>query len=176
MSLFNVFVGKDLLEDIYVVIEILVNVDLIKYEIDKESGVLFVDCFMFIVMFYLCNYGYINYILFLDGDLVDVLVLILYLLQLGFVICCCLVGVLKMIDEVGEDVKLIVVLYIKLSKEYDYIKDVNDLLELLKVQIVYFFEYYKDFEKGKWVKVEGWENVEVVKVEIVVFFECVKNK
>lgn len=78
MSLFNVFAGKDLSEDIYVVIEISVNVDSIKYEIDKESGVLFVDRFMFIAMFYLCNYGYINYILFLDGDSVDVLVLISY--------------------------------------------------------------------------------------------------
>lgn len=121
MSLNNVLVGKLLFDDIYVVIEIFVNVDLIKYEVDKEFGVVFVDCFMLVFMFYLCNYGYVNYILLLDGDLVDVLVLILYFLILGFVICCCFVGVLKMMDEFGEDVKVVVVLYIKIFKEYDYI-------------------------------------------------------
>lgn len=74
MSLLNVPAGKDLPEDIYVVIEIPANADPIKYEVDKESGALFVDRFMSTAMFYPCNYGYINHTLSLDGDPVDVLV------------------------------------------------------------------------------------------------------
>ena len=176
MSLLNVPAGKDLPEDIYVVIEIPANADPIKYEVDKESGALFVDRFMSTAMFYPCNYGYINHTLSLDGDPVDVLVPTPYPLQPGSVIRCRPVGVLKMTDESGEDAKLVAVPHTKLSKEYDHIKDVNDLPELLKAQIAHFFEHYKDLEKGKWVKVEGWENAEAAKAEIVASFERAKNK
>ena len=162
MSLLNVPAGKDLPEDIYVVIEIPANADPIKYEIDKESGALFVDRFMSTAMFYPCNYGY--------------MVPTPYPLQPGSVIRGRPVGVLKMTDEAGEDAKLIAVPHTKLSKEYDHIKDVNDLPELLKAQIAHFFEHYKDLEKGKWVKVEGWENAEAAKAEIVASFERAKNK
>ena len=93
MSLLNVPAGKDLPEDIYVVIEIPANADPIKYEIDKESGALFVDRFMSTAMFYPCNYGYINHTLSLDGDPVDVLVPTPYPLQPGSVIRCRPVGV-----------------------------------------------------------------------------------
>ena len=165
MSLLNVPAGKDLPEDIYVVIEIPANADPIKYEIDKESGALFVDRFMSTAMFYPCNYGYINHTLSLDGDPVDVLVPTPYPLQPGSVIRCRPVGVLKMTDEAGEDAKLIAVPHTKLSKEYDHIKDVNDLPELLKAQIAHFFEHYKDLEKGKWVKVEGRETQKPLKLK-----------
>ncbi|MDU6813774.1 MAG: inorganic diphosphatase [Klebsiella pneumoniae] len=147
MSLLNVPAGKDLPEDIYVVIEIPANADPIKYEVDKESGALFVDRFMSTAMFYPCNYGYINH-----------------------------TGVLKMTDESGEDAKLVAVPHTKLSKEYDHINDVNDLPELLKAQITHFFEHYKDLEKGKWVKVDGWDNAEAAKAEIVASFERAKQK
>ncbi len=154
MSLLNVPAGKDLPEDIYVVIEIPANADPIKYEIDKESGALFVDRFMSTAMFYPCNYGYINHTLSLDGDPVDVLVPTPYPLQPGSVIRCRPVGVLKMTDEAGEDAKLIAVPHTKLSKEYDHIKDVNDLPELLKAQIAHFFEHYKDLEKASGLKLK----------------------
>lgn len=176
MSLLNVPAGKDLPEDIYVVIEIPANADPIKYEVDKESGALFVDRFMSTAMFYPCNYGYINHTLSLDGDPVDVLVPTPYPLQPGSVIRCRPVGVLKMTDEAGEDAKLIAVPHTKLSKEYDHINDVNDLPELLKAQITHFFEHYKDLEKGKWVKVDGWDNAEAAKAEIVASFERAKQK
>ncbi len=143
-SLLNVPAGKDLPEDIYVVIEIPANADPIKYEIDKESGALFVDRFMSNAMFYPCNYGYINHTLSLDGDPVDVLVPTPYPLQPGSVISCRPVGVLKMTDEAVEDAKLIAVPHTKLSKEYDQIKDVNDQPELLKAQIAHFFEHSKN--------------------------------
>jgi inorganic pyrophosphatase len=176
MSLLNVPAGKDLPEDIYVVIEIPANADPIKYEVDKDSGALFVDRFMSTAMFYPCNYGYINHTLSLDGDPVDVLVPTPYPLEPGSVIRCRPVGVLKMTDESGEDAKLVAVPHTKLSKEYDHIKDVNDLPELLKAQITHFFEHYKDLEKGKWVKVDGWDNAEAAKAEIVASFERAAKK
>lgn len=176
MSLNNVPAGKELPEDIYVVIEIPANADPIKYEVDKESGALFVDRFMSTAMFYPCNYGYINHTLSLDGDPVDVLVPTPYPLQPGSVIRCRPVGVLKMTDESGEDAKLVAVPHTKLSKEYDHIKDVNDLPELLKAQITHFFEHYKDLEKGKWVKVDGWEDAAAAKAEIIASFERAAKK
>ena len=156
MSLLNVPAGKELPEDIYVVIEIPANADPIKYEIDKDTGALFVDRFMSTAMFYPCNYGYINHTLSLDGDPVDVLVPTPYPLQPGSVIRCRPVGVLKMTDEAGEDAKLVA--------------------ELLKAQIAHFFEHYKDLEKGKWVKVEGWDNAEAAKAEIIASFERAAKK
>ena len=158
MSLNLVPAGKELPEDIYVVIEIPQNADPIKYEIDKESGAIFVDRFMATPMFYPCNYGYINNTLSLDGDPVDVLVPTPYPLVPGAVIRCRPVGVLKMSDEAGQDAKLVAVPHSKLTKLYDDIKDVEDLSDLLKGQIKHFFERYKELEAGKWVKVEGWGN------------------
>jgi inorganic pyrophosphatase len=158
MSLNLVPSGKEMPEDIYVVIEIPQNADPIKYEIDKASGAIFVDRFMSTPMFYPCNYGYINNTLSLDGDPVDVLVPTPYPLIPGSVIRCRPVGVLKMSDEAGQDAKLVAVPHSKLTKQYEHINDVDDLPELLKAQIRHFFERYKELEAGKWVKVEGWGN------------------
>ncbi|MCP1065288.1 inorganic diphosphatase [Serratia symbiotica] len=176
MSLNLVPAGKDLPEDIYVIIEIPANADPIKYEIDKDTGALFVDRFMSTAMFYPCNYGYINHTMSLDGDPVDVLVPTPYTLQPGSVIRCCPVGVLKMTDEAGEDAKLVAVPHNKLTKEYDHIKDVNDLPELLRAQIAHFFKHYKGLETGKWVKVEGWADAAAAKAEIVASFERAAKK
>ena len=156
MSLNLVPSGKEMPEDIYVVIEIPQNADPIKYEIDKASGAIFVDRFMSTPMFYPCNYGYINNTLSLDGDPVDVLVPTPFPLIPGSVIRCRPVGVLKMSDEAGQDAKLVAVPHSKLTKQYEHINDVHELPELLKAQIRHFFERYKELEAGKWVKVEGW--------------------
>ncbi|QEH08176.1 inorganic diphosphatase [Histophilus somni] len=175
MGLENVPAGKALPDDIYVVIEIPANSDPIKYEVDKESGALFVDRFMATAMFYPANYGYVNNTLSSDGDPVDVLVPTPYPLQPGSVIRCRPVGVLKMTDEAGGDAKVVAVPHTKLSKEYDYIKDVDDLPALLKAQIQHFFESYKALEAGKWVKVDGWEGVESARQEILESFERAKK-
>lgn len=176
MSLNLVPAGKNPPEDIYVIIEISANADPIKYEVDKDTGALFVDRFMFTAMFYPCNYGYINHTLSLDGDPVDVLVLTPYPLQPGSVIRCRPVGVLKMSDEAGEDVKLVAVPHNKLTKKYDYIKDINDLPELLRDQIAHFFEHYKDLETDKWVKVKVWADAAAAKAEIIASFERAAKK
>ncbi len=175
MGLEIVPAGKELPDDIYVVIEIPANSDPIKYEVDKETGTLFVDRFMATAMFYPANYGYVNHTLSSDGDPVDVLVPTPYPLQPGSVIRCRPVGVLKMTDEAGGDAKVVAVPHSKLSKEYDHIKDVNDLPALLKAQIQHFFESYKALEAGKWVKVEGWEGVESARKEILDSFERAKK-
>ncbi|VAY02193.1 Inorganic pyrophosphatase [Arsenophonus endosymbiont of Aleurodicus dispersus] len=176
MSLKNIPAGEKLPEDIYVIIEITANTNPIKYEVDKKYGAIFVDRFMSTTMVYPCNYGYINHTLSLDGDPVDVLVPTPYPLQTGTVIRCCPIGVLKMKDESGEDSKLVAVPHSKLTKEYDHIKDINDFPKLLLAQIKYFFEHYKDLEQGKWVKVEGWENIDAAKNEIISSFERAVKK
>lgn len=175
MGLELVPAGKELPDDIYVIIEIPANADPIKYEVDKETGSLFVDRFMATAMFYPANYGYVNNTLSSDGDPVDVLVPTPYPLQPGSVIRCRPVGVLKMTDEAGGDAKVVAVPHTKLSKEYDHIKDVNDLPALLKAQIQHFFESYKALEAGKWVKVEGWGDVNEARKEILDSFERAKK-
>lgn len=166
MSLSAVPAGKNLPEEINVIIEIPANADPIKYEVDKDTATVWVDRFMSAPMFYPCNYGFVNQTLSLDGDPVDVLVPTPYPLMPGSVIRCRPVGVLHMSDESGEDAKVVAVPVSKLTKEYDHIKDVNDLPELLKAQITHFFERYKELEAGKWVKVEGWGDAAAAKAEI----------
>ena len=175
MSLGNVTAGANMPEEVNVIIEIPANADPIKYEVDKDTGTLWVDRFMATAMFYPANYGFVNQTLSLDGDPVDVLVPTPYPLQAGSVIKCRPVGVLKMTDESGEDAKVIAVPVSKLTKEYDHINEVDDLPELLKAQITHFFERYKELEKGKWVKVDGWGDAAAAKEEIVSSFERAKK-
>jgi|TARA_B110000971_G_scaffold166613_1_gene170729 inorganic pyrophosphatase len=166
MSFQNIPAGKDLPNDIYVVIEIPANSSPVKYEIDKDADALFVDRFMASPMFYPANYGYINNTLADDGDALDVLVLTPHPVVPGSVIRCRPVGVLNMTDEAGEDAKLLAVPHEKLTQAYNHVQDITDLPEMLRNQIKEFFENYKNLEKGKWVKVESWEGVESAKAKI----------
>ena len=159
--------GKDLPNDIYVAIEIPANASPIKYEIDKDMDALLVDRFMATPMFYPANYGYINNTLADDGDALDVLVITPYPVVPGSVIRARPVGVLKMTDEAGGDEKLLAVPHEKLTQLYNDIQDIDDVPQLLKDQIAHFFENYKDLEKGKWVKVEGWENADAAREAIM---------
>ncbi|MBA3988704.1 MAG: inorganic diphosphatase [Idiomarina sp.] len=171
MSLKLVPAGDKMPEEVNVIIEIPANAEPIKYEVDKDTGALWVDRFMATPMFYPANYGYVNDTLSLDGDPVDVLVPTPYPLQHGSVITCRPIGVLKMTDESGEDAKVIAVPISKLTKQYDHVQDIDDLDPLLKAQIQHFFESYKQLEKGKWVKVEGWADAAAAKDEIKSSFE-----
>ncbi len=166
MSLNKVPAGKNIPEEINVIIEIPAHADPIKYEVDKESGAIFVDRFMATCMHYPCNYGYVPHTLSEDDDPVDVLVPTPFPLMAGSVIRCRPVGVLKMTDESGVDAKVIAVPIGKLTSLYDEIEEATQLPKLLRDQIIHFFEHYKDLEPGKWVKVEGWENAEAAKEEI----------
>jgi len=167
MSLNKVSSGKDLPNDFNVIIEIPMNADPIKYEVDKESGAIFVDRFMGTAMHYPCNYGYVPNTLSLDGDPVDVLVITPFPLIPGVVVRCRPIGVLKMTDESGEDAKVLAVPVDKVLSIYSHWQKPEDLNELRLRQIQHFFEHYKDLEKGKWVKIDGWYGPEEAKQEIL---------
>jgi len=166
MNLENVSAGKNVPDEINVVIEIPAHSDPVKYEVDKDTGAMFVDRFMSTPMFYPCNYGYVPQTLSEDGDPVDVLVVTPIPLINGSVIRCRPVGILNMIDEAGRDGKLVAVPVAKLSNLYDHVQTVDDLPAPLLAQIGHFFEHYKDLEAGKWVKVEEWAGVDAAKAEI----------
>jgi inorganic pyrophosphatase len=159
--------GKDLPNDFNVVIEISMHSEPIKYEVDKESGAIFVDRFMSTAMHYPCNYGYIPHTIAGDGDPVDVLVMSQFALPPGVVVRCRPIGMLKMTDEAGEDAKLLAVPVDKLTPMYRSVTSPRDLPQIILDQISHFFEHYKDLEPGKFVKVQGWGDVEDAKREIV---------
>jgi len=166
MSFELVPAGKSLPDDFNVVIEIPMNSG-IKYEIDKDSNSLFVDRLVSTAMYYPCNYGYIPHTLCGDGDAADVLVVFPQPVQAGSVIRCRPLGVLKMTDEAGEDAKIVAVPHDKLTTLYSKVKTIADLPEITLKQIEHFFEHYKDLEKGKWVKVAGWGDLEEARTEIL---------
>jgi inorganic pyrophosphatase len=157
MSVEDVKIGKNPPHEINVIIEIPYGSN-IKYEMDKDSGMIFVD--RFIPMNYPCNYGYIPHTLSGDGDPADVLVVGKFALQPGVVIACRPIAVLLMEDESGTDEKILAVPTNKLSQEFVDINGYKDLPEITINTITHFFEHYKDLEKNKWVKVLGWDNAE----------------
>ena len=167
MGLERVPSGKDLPNDFNVVIEIPMHSDPVKYEVDKESGAVFVDRFMSTAMHYPCNYGYIPHTIAGDGDPVDVLVMTQFALPPGVVVRCRPIGMLKMVDEAGEDAKLLAVPVDKLTPMYRSVQSPRDLPQVLLDQISHFFEHYKDLEPGKFVKVQGWADIEEAKKEIM---------
>ena len=167
MSLDLVTAGRDVPDDINVIIEISAHGDPIKFEVDKDTNAVFVDRFMGTTMRYPCNYGYINHTIAGDGDPVDVLVVTPFPLQPGVVIRCRPVGLLKMEDESGLDAKVLAVPVTKLAPVYETVRTAEDLPELLLKQISHFFEHYKDLEPGKWVKVLGWGSVDDAREEIL---------
>lgn len=176
MSLTKIGYGEKAPEEFNVVIEIPMNSDPVKYEIDDETGVVMVDRFMLAAMHYPCNYGYVPQTISEDGDPVDVLVLSPFPIQIGAVIKCRAVGVLNMEDEAGGDAKVLAVPVTKLYPPYRHIQGPSDLPQEELDRIQHFFERYKDLEKGKWVKVEGWADAEAAKAEITSSIERYKAK
>ncbi len=167
MSLHNVTPGNKAPEEFNVIIEIPMNGDPIKYEVDEDSGALFVDRFMGTAMHYPCNYGYVPQTLAADGDPVDVLVITPVPLIPGVVVTCRPLGMLKMTDEAGGDNKLLAVPTDKILPIYSQWRKVEDLNPSRLKAIQHFFEHYKDLDAGKWVKVDGWEGPDAAREEIV---------
>ena len=160
MDLSKVPVGKNPPWDVNVVIEIPVGGDPVKYEVDKESGAVFVDRFLHTAMYYPCNYGFIPHTLSGDGDPVDVCVVGRHPVVPGSVLRARPIGVLLMEDEAGADEKLLAVPVSKLHPFYENVNNYTDLPSIVIEQIAHFFEHYKDLEKGKWVKIIGWADAE----------------
>lgn len=164
--------GRQVPIDCNVVIEIPAHSEPVKYEVDKETGMLTVDRFMTATMRYPCDYGYIPSTLAEDGDPIDVLVISPVPLLSGCIIRVRPIGLLKMTDEAGKDSKILAVPITQLTTLYQNIQKPTDLFPLLLEQISHFFKHYKDLEEGKWVTVEGWEGPEVAQAEIQKGIQC----
>lgn len=158
MPLSQIPVGQNVPQDINVIIENPMGGDPVKYEMDKESGFMFVDRFLHTAMVYPGNYGFIPHTLSGDGDPVDVLVIGQVPVMPGAVMRSRPVGVLLMEDDGGTDEKIIAVPVAKLYPYHNNVSDLTDLPQILRDQIAHFFSHYKDLEKGKWSKVLGWGN------------------
>ncbi len=167
MILDRVNSGNNVPNEVNVIIEIPSNSPPIKYEVDKETGAMFVDRFMNTAMHYPCNYGYVPGTLSEDGDPVDVLVVTPIPVNIGSVIPVRPLGMLRMTDEAGPDAKIIAVPIDKLSTLYRQMTSFRDLPKQLLDSISHFFDHYKDLEPNKWVNIDGWGDIDEAKQEIV---------
>ena len=167
-------IGKNPPDDVNVVIEVPLGGEPIKYEMDKESGTLFVDRFLYTSMRYPGNYGFIPHTLSGDGDPCDVLVANTRAIAPGAVINVRPVGVLVMEDDGGQDEKIIAVPSSKLTQRYDRVSTYTDLPEITIKQIEHFFEHYKDLEPGKWAKIIRWGDAQEARRLIVEAIERAK--
>jgi inorganic pyrophosphatase len=156
MDISKIAVGKNPPEDVNVIVEVEIGGEPIKYELDKDAGVLVVDRFLHTPMRYPGNYGFVPHTLSDDGDPIDVLIANTRPIVPGAMINVRPIGVLKMEDDGGMDEKIIAVPSTKLTKRYVDVHNVADLPRITTEQIQHFFEHYKDLEPGKWVKIIGW--------------------
>ena len=156
MNLDAISIGKNAPDEVNVVIEVPIGGEPIKYEMDKASGALTVDRFLYTSMRYPGNYGFVPHTLSDDGDPCDVIVANTRAIIPGAVMSCKIVGVLIMEDEAGGDEKLLAVPSAKLTQRYAGISNYTDLPEITLKQIEHFFAHYKDLEPNKWVKIIGW--------------------
>ena len=156
MDIAKIPVGIDPPFDLNAIIEIPQGGEPVKYELNKESGAMFVDRFLHTAMFYPGNYGFIPHTLSADGDPCDVLVVGQVPVVPGAVIRCRPIGALLMTDEAGPDEKIVAVPVDKLHPFYSGVKSYQDLPPILTEQVAHFFQHYKDLEKGKWVTIVRW--------------------
>ena len=175
MRIDAIAIGGNPPEDINVIVEVPVGGQPIKYEMDKDAGALIVDRFLYTPMTYPGNYGFVPHTLSEDGDPIDVLICNTRPLVPGCVINVRPIGVMIMEDNSGKDEKIIAVPSHKLTQRYDKIVNYTDMPEITLKQIEHFFEHYKDLEPGKWVKIGGWQGVDVAKDLIVEAIERAKK-
>jgi inorganic pyrophosphatase len=167
MNLDKLTPGENAPHDVNVVIEVPIGGEPIKYEMDKASGALVVDRFLYTAMRYPGNYGFIPHTLSGDGDPCDVIVANTRAIVPGAVMSCRIVGVLLMEDEAGQDEKLVAVPSSHLTARYDGVQNYTDLPDITLRQIEHFFGHYKDLETGKWVKILGWGNADQARALVV---------
>ena len=158
--------GRNIPDDFNVIIEISANGTPVKYEMDKDSGLLMVDRFMPTAMHYPCNYGFVQNTLSNDGDPVDVLVMTPFPVQAGSLMRCRALGVLQMTDESGEDYKILALPIEKACVQYAHMKELSDVTEITLKSIAHFFENYKKLEPNKWVKIGDWLGKDAAAKEI----------
>lgn len=166
MNLANIPTGLDTPHDINVVIEIPQGSS-VKYEIDKASGAVFVDRFLFTPMAYPAAYGFIPGTLADDGDPADALVLVPSAVVPGCVVRARPIGMLRMEDEAGPDEKIVCVPHDRVHPQHSHVETIDDLPAITRAAIEHFFERYKDLEQGKWVRVIGWATREEAEATII---------
>ena len=176
MDLSKIKTGENPPYDVNVVIEIPLGGNPVKYELDKVSGAMYVDRFLYTAMFYPGNYGFIPGTLSSDGDPCDVLVVSQVPVVPGCIIRCRPVGVLLMEDEAGGDEKILAVPVEALNPFYTGIRNHEDLPPILREQIAHFFQHYKDLEQSKWTKITGWKGPSVAEQLILEGIERAKAK
>ncbi len=176
MQIDKLAIGSNPPEDVNVIIEVPIGGEPIKYEMDKASGALFVDRFLYTSMRYPGNYGFIPHTLSEDGDPCDVIVCNTRAIVAGAVISCRPVGVLMMEDEAGLDEKILAVPTKKLTRRYEKVRNYTDLPDITIEQVKHFFEHYKDLEPNKWVKVVGFADADTAKRLILESIERAKAK
>jgi inorganic pyrophosphatase len=175
MNLDRVTPGAKAPDEINVIIEIPAHSDPVKYEVDHDTGAMFVDRILLTAMHYPANYGYIPNTLSNDGDPCDVMVTTAFPLIPGSVIRCRPVAVLQMTDESGDDAKVVAVPVDKITKRWSHVKGPEDMPQELMDRIAHFFEHYKDLDEGKWVRVGGWAGADAAKQEILNAIQMYKN-
>jgi len=163
MSISKLQPGLSAPDDLNVIIEIPANSDPVKYEVDKDSGLLHVDRFSATSMIYPFNYGFVPNTLCDDGDPLDMMVLAPFPVCHGAVIRARPIGVLMMTDEAGQDPKILAVPVSKLTKAYDAVTEPEHLPASILQSIEHFFSHYKDLDAGKWVKIDGWQDAAYAK-------------
>jgi inorganic pyrophosphatase len=176
MDIARIPTGRNPPKDINAVIEIPLGGVPVKYELDKDSGAIFVDRFLHTAMFYPGNYGFIPHTLSSDGDPCDVLVAGQVPVVPGAVIRCRPVGALLMEDEAGGDEKILAVPVDALHPFYTGVQSYRDLPPIMCEQIAHFFQHYKDLEKGKWVTIVRWVDAEGAEKLVMEGIERAKAK
>lgn len=175
MRIDAISIGRNPPEEVNVIVEVPVGGEPIKYEMDKASGTLVVDRFLYTSMRYPGNYGFIPHTLSDDGDPCDVLIANQRGIVPGAIVAVRPVGVLKMQDEAGGDEKIIAVPVSRLTRRYEKVHSHTDLPDITLKQIEHFFQHYKDLETTKWVKVTGWGDVDEAKQAILDAIERAKD-
>ena len=160
MDISKISVGKNPPWDVNVIIEVPLGGEPVKYEVDKDSGAMFVDRFLHTAMRYPTNYGFIPHTLADDGDPVDVMVAARTPVVPGAVVRARPIGVLIMEDEAGMDEKILSVPVDSLHPYYSNVTSYRAMPPILMQQISHFFEHYKDLEPDKWVKIQRWGEAE----------------
>lgn len=140
----------------------------VKYEVDKETGLIYYDRVLYSPMHYSCNYGFVPQTLWDDGDPLDVLVMSQESLVPGCIVKCRPVGVLDMVDDGDEDAKILAV-PVK-DPRFENVSDVSDIEPHFLKEIKHFFSVYKELQ-NKEVEVKDWEDKSKAKEAVEKSFE-----
>lgn len=175
MNIDAISIGQNPPEDINVIIEVPIGGEPIKYEIDKASGALFVDRFLYTPMRYPGNYGFVPHTLCGDGDPLDAIIMSSRPIVPGAVVRSRPVGVLMMEDDGGTDEKVICLPVQALTRNYDQVKDIGDMPDIQLERVKHFFSHYKDLEPGKWAKIQHIGDLAEAKKVILDSIELAKN-